>query len=119
MAEHEKSENESGIYCRDDRRLTLAELFHLVGDKENATRIYKDLIDENMKDHQHATEEYIDKAIKLTGEKVLFTKKRILLYELKGEFCKAAKLAKEIGQTQQAESYMAIHKMIHPENKNR
>ena len=101
------------IHYSFDRSEELAILYHLVGEIGPIKDIYNERIDTRIRENHHPshTLKDIQQAIELTGD-TSFREKEFDLYEMQGEYQKAANLAKELGKPELAQAYNTMYEQV-------
>ncbi len=114
VAQHGEQVKASEKYHKFDRSEEMAQLYHTIGETDAVRNIYTKRIETRIREGHHPSNTIndINKAIELTGDRITFMKKRLLLHEKQEEYEQASKLATELGKPELAENYMLMHQMV-------
>jgi len=114
VAQHEEMVQASERYYGFDMPEEMAYLYHVIGETNAVRDIYIERIETRIRERHHPsnTEQDINKAIELTGDRTTFMEKRLLLHESQGEYEQASALAGELGKPELAEKYKQMHQMV-------
>ena len=113
VVKNEKKAKKSDTSYSFDRSEELARLYHAIGEIEPIREIYNERIDIRIRKGHHPSNTLNDikKVIEMTGD-TSFREKELGIYEIQGEYQKAANLANELGKPELAQMYNIMYGQV-------
>jgi len=109
----EKIAKKSNTSYSFNRPEELSRLYHAIGEIDPIIEIYNEKIDTRIREGHHPSNilNDIKKVVELTGD-TSFREKELSIYEVQGEYQKAANLANELGKPELAKMYNTMHERV-------
>lgn len=112
IEDYEIKQMQTKKYYDGNNQREVADIFLVLGDKERAVKAYIRKIDKELPEYNQSNfMPDIDKVYELTGDKSVLQKK-FFVFEKEGQYDKAAELARNLGNTDLAETYDHMQKMV-------